>query len=84
MKKCKMKFTIEINLGGTLYTKRYATQFHKLVSQEVPLSFHQLISIIPAIRFHRFKIESSQINENESCTESNGFMAVVNVKNVSP
>jgi hypothetical protein len=82
MNKAKMKFTIEVNMKGALMTKRYENLLQRVLTQKSPLTFYQVISLIPSIRFHKFNIQSSEVNRNGSDEELGKVTAVVNLKNV--
>lgn len=77
-----MKFTIEVNMKSALMTKRYEHLLQRLLSQKSPLTFHQLVMLIPAIRFHKFNIESSSLDRSDSEENASSLLAVVNLKNV--
>jgi len=77
-----MKFTIEVNMNGALMTKRYEHLLHRLLTQKSPLTFYQVVSLIPSIRFHKFNIESSSVDTGNSDESPAKVTAVVNLKNV--
>ncbi len=82
MNRAKMKFTIEVNMNGTLMTKRYENLLQRLLSQKSPLTYYQVISLIPSIRFHKFNVESSNVDTDLSDEGPTKVTAVVNLRNV--
>ena len=69
-------------MNGALMTKRYGHLLQRLLAQKSPLTFYQVISLIPSIRFHKFNVESSVVDTENPDESPTKVSAVVNLKSV--